>query len=160
MKRSLIAGASLLAALAVSGCAGVQIDNFTNGAAPDAGYIVNRPVQYVAVADVVNEAGVITGQSFTPIVFPNPREGSAITLQRGLGSGSIELQIADGWRLAGLNAETDSQTDEFVTAVGGALANGRPPANGRPAGSVAPGIYRVIFNDQGHATAFEAVPFR
>jgi hypothetical protein len=146
-----------LSVLALAGCAGLEITNFKNGNVPDRGYVVYRPVQYVVVADAFNDDGAYIGQSITPIVLPNPREGSAIRLERGLGAGSIELSVTDGWRLSSLNAETDNQIDEFITAASGAVASGRPPA--ADANRIPSGLYRVDYDEAGLATRLVPIPF-
>jgi hypothetical protein len=159
MKRSLIAGAGLLLAIALSGCAGLQIDNFSNGQIPDNGYIVYRPVQYIVVANTYDDEGKISGQSISSLALPNPNEGSAISLQRGFGVGSIELAVEDGWRLSTLNAETENtQIGDFITALNGLRASGRASTNGSSAG-LTPGIYRVHYDSNGNAVALVPVPF-
>lgn len=55
--------------------------------------------------------------------LPDFSEEYAINFKPGFGSGSLNLNLENGWNLTSLNAETDQQTAEIIGSIGSLLPN-------------------------------------
>ena len=91
------------------------------------------------------------------IWLPNRSEEYVIRVRPGIGTASLNVSLTDGWNLTGTNADLDSKTSEFITAISGLAATaGRLAAlgfdQGRPQTppTIQPGLYRLEFGPTGH----------
>lgn len=83
--------------------------------------------------------------------LPKMDEEFIITAKTGIGSVTMNPQLASGWMITGLTATADSKANEMVTAIGSLTGNVAKAASGQALLSkgkqFGPGLYRMIFKD-------------
>lgn len=151
-----------LTALALlGGCAGVSINPISPAKDRDAhtdaggvsGYIVYAPMLVVQIgetelctqraADGKCSAMKLVCTMSAPTVMPDYDKPFRVDIHSGLGKAGAEIQIADGWRLAGVKDTSDNTALlTFLEKAAGIKTQGLTETKDKPCGSVKPGLYR------------------
>ena len=139
MKQTL---STMALALALTGCAGVDISRVTQADAK--GIRFWRPAPYLVLT------ASDKGCAAKIIYLPNGEEEYAMTITPGIGTVSLKPTLEQGWMLTGLETSVDSTkvVDLFeVLAKAGGLgsfdASSAPGAAARQ--GLKPGLYRLRF---------------
>jgi hypothetical protein len=126
------------------------------------------------VTDKVDDKGRPTGeQGFEIKYLPDKTQEYTVREVVLLGSVSAKPTLENGWNLTALDASADPKIPETINALVGAAKLGISPtastrakvgATTRPSGSLAPGLYRVVYDSSGQISriagpiAFDSSP--
>jgi len=152
---------SLVAALVLTGaCARIEVVKATSENAALHGVRYYRPDLYVLVTASVGKDGKPTGTSdFKIVPLPNMNEEYIIHPVSGIGSSEMQPTLTDGWNLTALNAKQDSKIPELLGSIASlATAAGKFAAAAAAGAPLAPGLYRIEYEPDGHVE--QLVPVR
>lgn len=141
----------------MTGCAGVEITKITPKNADKEGIRFYRPWPYLLVAEDAN--GKFQTQN---IYLPKTNEEYVISVKSGIGTSDVSVTLANGWQLTQYGEKRDSKIPETIGAITGAAtvlektfemlqAQAPPP-------SLAAGLYRYEFDDNGIVRGLTRVP--
>lgn len=154
----------------LSGCGGLEISSLSVEEAEGAhksgqkisGYIVYHPMIVVAVKKekVATEDGTIQAIKCVvgkPQTLPDYEKPFLLRLKPGIGKSSVNLKIEDGWRLDGVEAESDTTALlEEIVRRGGVLSTSTLPdeQQAEPETDITckpdlePGLYRLSLKNR------------
>lgn len=155
----------IVIAASLTGCAGLDISSLSVDKANNAhkpnngvkGYIVYHPMMVVEVGEkelciARNDAGrcvkvkTVCGIG-EPKTLPDYSKPYLLNPKSGFGKSGVEVKVVDGWRLGGINNESDNTALLSVLAAAGGI-QALTAVDKITSGCTETGLYRLSFKNR------------
>jgi hypothetical protein len=129
----------------LTSCAGYSITANGKGS----GYDVFRPAPYLLGNPLKDKDDKPNGYEYKVIWLPDYSQPYRIDTWNFLGQGHFKFTIEDGWRLTGIDADSDNTgiAAKLLDVVKGSL---KPETIALSSGGAKPQLFKIEFDSSGH----------